>query len=170
MNENLEKLAIDTHYDGYHFRSRTEARWAVLFNHIGWKYLYEDEGYNLPSGPYLPDFYFPEINVFAEVKPNILTQLEFQKCVELSELMDRNDHGISMLLLEGVPSHNTLRTISGGRLFVNVIMMDKNSFRYPFFQSDEFDKNIMYIDKTIDAIRKAKEARFEFEWKEKQHG
>lgn len=24
--------AIQTHYDGYHFRSRLEARWAVFFN------------------------------------------------------------------------------------------------------------------------------------------
>ncbi|UCR74448.1 holiday junction resolvase [Mycobacterium phage Ritam007] len=48
--------AIETRYAGCHFRSRIEARWAVLFDHleIGWEY--EPQGFILPSGPYLPDF------------------------------------------------------------------------------------------------------------------
>lgn len=48
--------AIQTRYAGYHFRSRLEARWAVFLDHLGVEWLYEPEGYSLPSGPYLPDF------------------------------------------------------------------------------------------------------------------
>jgi hypothetical protein len=59
---------IETRYDGCRFRSRTEARWAVFFNAVGLEYEYEKEGYALPSGWYLPDFYLPDIGYWLEVK------------------------------------------------------------------------------------------------------
>lgn len=63
--------AIPTDYNGYRFRSRTEARWAVFFDAIGIAYEYEPEGYEMSDGTrYLPDFYLPDVNggVFVEVK------------------------------------------------------------------------------------------------------
>ena len=48
---------IETEYNGYRFRSRLEARWAVFFDALGVSYEYEPEGFALPSGKqYLPDF------------------------------------------------------------------------------------------------------------------
>lgn len=38
-----EASAIDTHYKGYRFRSRLEARWAIFFDRIQLPYLYEPE-------------------------------------------------------------------------------------------------------------------------------
>lgn len=68
--------AIETRYAGCHFRSRLEARYAVLFDSLGIKWQYEPEGYKLPSGYYLPDFYLPDVfdrqpepGVWFEVKP-----------------------------------------------------------------------------------------------------
>lgn len=54
----MEKIkAIETIYNGYRFRSRLEARWAVFFDAAGIKYEYEPEGFELPDGTkYLPDF------------------------------------------------------------------------------------------------------------------
>lgn len=61
--------AIQTRYDGYYFRSRLEARWAVFFNLMGIKYQYECEGFELNFGDYyLPDFYLPNEGVWVEVK------------------------------------------------------------------------------------------------------
>lgn len=63
--------AIETYYNGYRFRSRLEARWAVFFDAMGINYEYELEGYELPNGmKYLPDFYLPDIDdgVYVEVK------------------------------------------------------------------------------------------------------
>lgn len=49
--------AIETVYNGYRFRSRLEARWAVFFDTLGIKYEYEPEGFVLDNGmKYLPDF------------------------------------------------------------------------------------------------------------------
>ena len=61
-----EIKAIETIYNGYRFRSRLEARWAVFFDEIGIKYEYEKEGYDLGKlGWYLPDFWLPEYELFA---------------------------------------------------------------------------------------------------------
>ena len=76
--------AIETHYNGYHFRSRTEARWAVYFDTLKIKYEYEKEGYDLGKlGWYLPDFWLPQVSMFAEVKGQEFTKKEYKKCVEL---------------------------------------------------------------------------------------
>lgn len=48
---------IETIYNGYRFRSRLEARWAVFFDAIGADWEYEPEGFVLENGMYyLPDF------------------------------------------------------------------------------------------------------------------
>jgi hypothetical protein len=60
---------IPTTYKGYRFRSRLEARWAVFFDTLGVQWEYEKEGYDLgPAGPYLPDFWLPDLQCFVEVK------------------------------------------------------------------------------------------------------
>ena len=65
----LHPTPIETEYNGYRFRSRLEARWAVFFDAVSINYEYEPEGYNLPNGTrYLPDFYLPDFNIFVEVK------------------------------------------------------------------------------------------------------
>lgn len=72
-----EIKAKETYYDGYRFRSRLEARWAVFFDAAKIKYIYESEGYVIPcsyhegtgdTDVYLPDFYLPDFDVYAEVK------------------------------------------------------------------------------------------------------
>jgi hypothetical protein len=63
--------AIETQYAGCRFRSRTEARWAVFFGHMGWSWEFEPEGFETPSGRYLPDFrlHAPGGDRWFEVKP-----------------------------------------------------------------------------------------------------
>lgn len=61
--------AIETRYKGYRFRSRLEARWAVFFDACGIKWVYEPEGFLLNNGEsYLPDFFLPDFEIYAEVK------------------------------------------------------------------------------------------------------
>jgi len=61
--------AIETVYNGYRFRSRLEARWAVFFDALRVRYEYEPEGFELSCGKYLPDFYLDEFDVYIEIKP-----------------------------------------------------------------------------------------------------
>ena len=70
---------IQTHYKGYHFRSRTEARWAVAFDELDIQYQYEPEGFDLgQAGYYLPDFYLPQVDMYAEVKGKTFTLEELK--------------------------------------------------------------------------------------------
>lgn len=76
--------AIETEYNGYKFRSRTEARWAVFLDSLGEKYEYEKEGYELPSGRYLPDFFLPRLDCWLEIKGIDPTTEETELCYELA--------------------------------------------------------------------------------------
>lgn len=83
--------AIETRYNGFRFRSRLEARWAVFLDALKINYRYEPEGFELPSVRYLPDFLLPlpEPKVWIEIKPEVPTTEDacrslFQKSFELS--------------------------------------------------------------------------------------
>ena len=90
----MEIKAIETEYNGYKFRSRLEARWAVFFDAMKIPYEYEPEGYKFEDGTlYLPDFriqvrhrsYTDEWEpVFAEIK-GLMSQRDKQKIEKLSE-------------------------------------------------------------------------------------
>jgi hypothetical protein len=80
--------AIETKYNGHKFRSRLEARWAVLFDSLGFKWEYEKEGYDLGEiGWYLPDFYLPEFNCWIEIKGDSPSDNDLEKCQIFSLLM-----------------------------------------------------------------------------------
>ena len=106
MGQNIK--AIQTYYNGYHFRSRTEARWAVFFDNANIRYQYEPEGYELSDGTkYLPDFYLSDFGIFVEIKPLLKgvepdeMQATYRKQEELCRKF-RDEVG-SILLMRGVP-------------------------------------------------------------------
>lgn len=85
MQPTIQLKAIETVYHNFRFRSRLEARWAVFFDVVGFRYLYEPEGYDLGGGIwYLPDFYLPDPQTFAEIKPDDPTAEERQKASRLA--------------------------------------------------------------------------------------
>lgn len=87
--------AIETIYNGYRFRSRLEARWAVFFDTAGIKYEYEKEGFDLgDAGYYLPDFWLPELDMWVEVKGDIPTEHEM---IKLDKLCDAKGTGGAFL-------------------------------------------------------------------------
>lgn len=111
--------AIETKYKGYRFRSRLEARWAVFFGKMGIAWQYEMEGYELPSGRYLPDFWLPECfyrgfgfgtgargnssrqgtnGLFVEIKGQEPSERERCLCTELGELT-----GFAVAIAVGMP-------------------------------------------------------------------
>ena len=77
---------LPTRYGGILYRSRTEARWAVFFDHLGINALYEPEGYDLGNGIwYLPDFLLPDLDLFVEVKGEAPEPHEIEKARRLAE-------------------------------------------------------------------------------------
>ena len=63
--------AIQTEYNGILFRSRLEARWAILFDALKIDWVYEPECFELSNGlKYTPDFYIDKYDLYIEIKPN----------------------------------------------------------------------------------------------------
>ena len=77
---------IETMWRGYRFRSRTEARWAVALTAARIPFEYEREGYNLPSGRYLPDFWLAERKHWLEIKGDDPSPREIRLALELAEV------------------------------------------------------------------------------------
>ena len=65
----MEIKPIETVYKGYRFRSRLEARWAVFFDILHVRYVYEQDGFDLDGTYYLPDFYLNDYELYVEIKP-----------------------------------------------------------------------------------------------------
>lgn len=110
----MKTNAITTEYKGYKFRSRLEARWAVFFDEMKVKYLFESEGFNLAKGKYLPDFHLPDgirfyheetprKNVWVEVKPSL--ELELYEKRKISQFVKQTNNDV--LLLAGDPGLDT---------------------------------------------------------------
>ncbi len=99
--------AIETKYKGYRFRSRLEARWAVLFDKLNIKWDYEPEGYHLPDGTmYLPDFYLKDFNIFIEIKGKEANKKEMRKIsllagkIKSTDLFITADLNLQKILIE----------------------------------------------------------------------
>lgn len=107
---------IETLYNGYRFRSRLEARWAVFFDAIGLKYEYEVEGYKIEGSEvneirYLPDFYIPSLDRWFEIKAKPLSEYEMKKCEEFCFYKDNKNIKFSVLI--GSPEPIRVNKFSG---------------------------------------------------------
>lgn len=92
--------ALETSYHGYRFRSRLEARWAVVFDALDVRYEYEKEGFHFPGvGNYLPDFWLPESQTWIEIKGQAPTDQEIEKAKALAKQSDA-----PVYLLVGIPT------------------------------------------------------------------
>jgi hypothetical protein len=99
---------IETSYRGYKTRSRTEARWMIYFDSICISWIYEPQGYILDGNiPYLPDFYFPELKVFCEVKPEGGFAEEALNKIRLLVM----GTGKECILLESIPDVRSYKAI-----------------------------------------------------------
>lgn len=93
---------IETEYRGYRMRSRLEARWACFFDQLGVRWEYEPQGFETPHGPYLPDFWLPEVNergVWFEVKSDGVRGQPDPRWTELA-----GGTGLPVIVAFGLPS------------------------------------------------------------------
>lgn len=101
---------IETFYNGYRFRSRLEARWAIFFDELGIKYQYELEGFELSNNiRYLPDFYIEQMNLFVEIKPslNSISENDIDKMDSFVFIGNKN-----LLLIVGEPTKEQMFLIN----------------------------------------------------------
>ncbi len=151
--------AIETRYNGYRFRSRLEARWAVFFDAMGVKYEYEKEGFSLGGVCYLPDFWLPDQQLWLEIKGQPATDDERVKASKLFESTHKAvfinigppDPECAMrpsLMFGECGECGAIRGCRPGAYFV----LPCNHYSFPLLMSD----------KVFNAYIKARSARFEF--------
>lgn len=167
---------IETHYKGYRFRSRLEARWAVYFDTIGLDWEYEHEGYDLGEfGYYLPDFYSSSMDVFFEVKPVYPTDDYMRKIRAITQIKP-------LILLVGTPSLRFYDAFTSNQELKVVVSYDHKIMpEYGFWYSSsdasledfisggwtvirgdvEFDRRDWPLSDAIRAVSAARSARFE---------
>jgi len=94
--------AIETTHNGYLFRSRLEARWAIFFETLRVQYEYEKEGFDLgKAGWYLPDFWLPAQQCWVEIKGAEPTEEELAKVRALARASCK-----PVWLFKGPPTFN----------------------------------------------------------------
>lgn len=142
---------IPTKYKGILFRSRTEARWAVFLDEMGYEWEYEKEGFELPSGRYLPDFYLPKLQTYLEVKGQDFTDREIQKCAELSV-------DYMVILLDGPPKLKVYKMYDKGEEMCPVVFVPSGDKYWPFFFTH--DMHPEYYDSTLECVEAAQTFRF----------
>lgn len=163
---------IETVYNGYRFRSRLEARWAVFFDAMGIKYEYEPDGFEFGDGTkYLPDFLLHVLcqnhkAVYAEVKGS-MSESDLHKIKLFGE-----HHPIIVLgslpgdlteyleLWDNNPLFHSFKFIDGRKSFASFKISSRICDFKPiicnYYDIDEQDC------KTMDnALLKARQARFE---------
>lgn len=121
----------------------------------------------LPDGDtYLPDFFLPKINMFAEVKPLAFTHSERAKCEQLAVGM-----GIQCLLLPGPPEFRPYEAFSREGDYPNVCeySLDVETYR-PYYLDEHrlfscpMDENCAENAVSLcyrDAVYAARGARFD---------
>jgi hypothetical protein len=148
--------AIETVYNGYRFRSRTEARWAVFFDALGLQYEYELEGFELSDQwKYLPDFYLPQFiasPAFVEVKGVEPSADEMSKAILLNQ-QSKED----VLIFVGIPDPKNISTWITSRS--GDLRIIKGHLESVFTSIDALSRPKM---KAYDAACIAKQARFEY--------
>jgi hypothetical protein len=140
---------IQTFFDGYHFRSRTEARFAVMWRALGWPYQFEMQGFALKRGPFLPDFYLDDCAVFFEVKGIMPSDQEVALCASLAD-----EYDCTVFLVVGQPAHDAVvyRFVPHEECFFSTLADELDSLGA---SSDEISRGVLC----------ARAARFEFGYK-----
>ncbi len=146
--------AIETEYNGYKFRSRLEARWAVFFDALGIQYHYEPEGFDLDGVYYLPDFYLDDYKIYIEIKPFDKDVVSYvgdgnkweQKCRSFRDDVDK-----AIMICYGDPSDSgyyyffgwDLTDGSGGSSEFQALFFEKTDGTIKLFLNDgRYDREI----------------------------
>ena len=129
---------IETHYRGYRFRSRLEARWAVFFDKLRVRWDYEPQGYALTLlprdpdhlGAYLPDFWLPDQQSWFEVKGEEPDAHEWQRLSRFADLVIADDTAPRLFVAVGrIPDPTTVGSSGpyGDQLTITRIFPDDAS-------------------------------------------
>ena len=129
--------AIETEYKDILFRSRLEARWAILFDALELEWVYEPDCFILSNNQkYTPDFYIPKKDLYIEVKPNLWWKnIDYHS--KRYEIFEKD----LLILSDDFPSFrvNKLYHTVDGEKFENEVVFIPNHYKYGDFWFSGYD-------------------------------
>ena len=156
--------SIPTDWNGWRFRSRLEARWAIFFTEMGIKFDYEPIGFKLDDGcKYLVDFWLPQIKMFAEVKCGFPTERESAK----AQLLHKGS-GANVIFLDGAPDFRRYYAVVMDCGLYNLVplLLDIHNYRKHFaegrlFSDADQDQEFDFSSEYKAAIHASRAERFD---------
>lgn len=151
---------IETFYNGTNYRSRLEARYAVLFDSLKLEYVYEPECFITYNGfKYTPDFYLPKYNIYVEIKPNydwLKDDYHFNRYLSVN---------IPLLVLTGsYPNFNVNAFFDNNfsnRSLIEVVFCPNTKYEPFFFSGNTLgEEESLFIDDYSKNINDVKKYRF----------
>lgn len=122
----MNNAPIETYYNGILFRSKNEAKWARFFDLLKINANYEPETVNGYLGiMYKPDFYFPDYEVYGEVKSTFDSLHDPRTERKIGAAIDYQSTAVSkgLLLLGSFPYD--VRIIQGLELRISWLFCNK---------------------------------------------
>lgn len=110
--EKKDIKVIPTVYKGIKFRSRTEARWAVVFDVLGLDWVYEPEGYEFNGTKYLPDFVIHNFWLYSPLgykKRDLYIEVKGSDCIDIDDYIKFYEINQSkdIIVVGSLPKGNT---------------------------------------------------------------
>jgi hypothetical protein len=133
---------------------------------MGIEWVYEPEGINLGEKIfYLPDFWLPQVRMYAEVKAETLKPMEYRKCKWLAR-----QSGRPVLMLVGPPDFKNYNAIEKDTWSDEMIEWDYSlverylhtEHRFPCANYCQPEHPESYGIRYHDAVWASRAARFEF--------
>jgi hypothetical protein len=122
----MSRKAIPTVYKSIEFRSRLEAKWAIMFDLLGWSWEYEPIDLN----GYIPDFHvdFGKDQFFIEIKPH-MTNTALMPALDKASAALGDDADETILVLGGtIGNYGTYLNAETYVWHLTAMMMQKNGW------------------------------------------
>lgn len=117
--------AIPTTYKNIEFRSRLEAKWAAMFDQLGWPWEYEPVDFD----GYIPDFHidFGREQFFVEIKPAFISE-ELKPAMDKAVSALRESRRETILVLGASPGRMTIGDYCGYPVWALNALMDQDYY------------------------------------------
>ena len=147
-------------HNGVKFRTELDARWSIFLDELGIYWHYEQVSFEFENGlHYLPDFWLPMVQMWAEVSPTGLTKYHARKANMLARAT-----GYPVLRFTGLPDYREYNTDDSDNRDCGYVIGNVHDYYYDerrFFacgcwdSPEDFKHEVYNYEAAINAARNA---------------
>lgn len=139
--------------NGKKFISVRDGKWGAFFNEMGWDFLYRGSVFELKDGIFIPEFYFPNLGIYASVIQAERTMLQNKLCEQLSfHITESPDSSPNVIMLTGDPDFKTYPVFFNGGVYDDTIIVPFGEKYYPLYFAGSSEWDDYFTESTRQAI------------------